>query len=269
MKTYYFLAGFPRSGNTLLSSILNQNPKIYSSPLSPISTMLWNYEKSAYQIENVIRLKNKKPILNIGKNIINNYYSDINKPIIFDREKVWATEGNLNLIKQYITPQPKIVFTVRPIIDILTSFMNILPEHSFIDIEMKNNDWWSKDYLTKNDNRCDYLMRPFGLIDKSLLCINQIIKKENKNMFCVIEYDNIINNSQNIMDKIYNFLELPTHQHDFNNIKKLEIDNDEDLGQPANLHEIRPQLKKISQDPKEVLSEYVINKYSNIGYPLG
>jgi hypothetical protein len=68
------------------------------------------------------------------------------------------------------------------------------------------------------------------------------------------------------MNKIYNFLELPSYEHDFNNIKKLEIDNDEATGLPANLHEIRPQLEKISQDPKEVLSKYIMDKYSNIGW---
>ena len=28
MKSYYFLLGMPRSGNTLLGSIINQNPEV-------------------------------------------------------------------------------------------------------------------------------------------------------------------------------------------------------------------------------------------------
>ena len=40
-KTFYFISGLPRSGSTLLSSILNQNPRFYSGPSSPVvSTML-------------------------------------------------------------------------------------------------------------------------------------------------------------------------------------------------------------------------------------
>ena len=31
MKKVYFISGFPRAGNTLLSSILNQNPNIHST----------------------------------------------------------------------------------------------------------------------------------------------------------------------------------------------------------------------------------------------
>jgi hypothetical protein len=42
MKKYYFLSGMQRSGNTLLSTILSQNPKIYSSKLSPMAQYMWD-----------------------------------------------------------------------------------------------------------------------------------------------------------------------------------------------------------------------------------
>ena len=40
MKTIYHLSGLPRSGNTLLSSILNQNPKINTTPLSDLNYLM-------------------------------------------------------------------------------------------------------------------------------------------------------------------------------------------------------------------------------------
>ena len=266
MKTYHFLAGLPRSGNTLLSSILNQNPQIYSSPLSPVCNMLWDFQQTISFNENACRENTKAE--QVSNKIITNYYEDIKQEIIIDREKAWATPANLQIIKKYITPTPKIIFTYRPVIEILASFISILPERSYIDIEMEQRGYWYKDYLTQNDNRCDYLMQPFGQIDRSLFSINEIIKPENQNIFCLVKYDEIINSPQETMDKIYKFLDLTTYEHDFNKIVKLEKSNDEALGHPNNLHEVRPQLKKISQDPKEVLSDYVINKYSNIGYTV-
>jgi sulfotransferase len=266
MKAYHFLAGLPRSGNTLLSALLNQNPDIYCSPLSPLNSFYWDLAESANKNEHVLRNNDGNKIDNILKNFMQEYYKDVDKPVIIDREKAWATPSNFLIIKNFITPKPKIIFTVRPIIDILTSFITILPEHSYIDIEMESSGWWYKDYLTKNDNRCDYLMRPFGQIDKSLLSINEILKPENNKTFCLINYEEIINAPQDTMDKICKFLKLPNYKHDFNNIVKLGVDNDEIVGHPANMHEIRPQLKKVSKDPKKVLSEYVINKYSNIGW---
>ena len=269
-KTYHFLAGLPRSGNTMLSSILNQNKDIYSSPLSPIPTMLWDFEQSSFSInnQNVLRLNDITPIINVGKNIIKNYYSNITNPIIIDREKGWANPNNLYLIKKYITPNPKIIFTVRPTVEMLASYMNVLPEYSHIDINMEKDNYWYKEYLSKNDNRCDFLMQPYGAIDKILMSINEIIKPENKDVFCVINYNDIINNPQETMNKIYDFLVLPRYNHDFNNIIKLEEDNDEKIGHPKNMHEVRQELKKISKDPKDILSDYIINKYSNIGWKI-
>ena len=109
-------------------------------------------------------------------------------------------------------------------------------------------------------------MQPKGSIDQILLSFNEIVKHENKDMFCIISYDNIVNNPQETMNKIYNFLELPEYNHNFNKIIKLEKDNDEMFNYPKNMHEIRSTLNKISKDPKKILSEYVINKYSNIGW---
>lgn len=266
MKTYHLLAGLPRSGNTLLSAILNQNPDIYSSPLSPVTGMLWDFDQGLFRNENFLRLDNGQPALNAGKNIIVNYYANINKPIIIDREKAWATEANLRLVKKYITPTPKIIFTVRPVVEILTSFINILPEDSYVDKAMRNAGWWYKDYLSKNDNRCDFLMAPGNQIDKSLFSINEIINSNNKNMFHIVSYDEITNEPDSALKGIYKFLKLPDYKHNFNNIVKLEKDNDEALGQPANLHEIRPKLSKVSKKPEDVLSDYVLSKYSNIGW---
>ncbi len=266
MKKYYFLAGLPRTGNTLLSAILNQNPNIYCSNLSPLNSFYWDLTQSYSKTESFVRNNNHEQVDFMLSNLMQNYYKKIDKPIIIDREKAWATPANLAHIKKYITPNPKIIFTIRPVIEILASWIKILPEQSFIDIEMENCGWFYKNYLSRNDNRCDYIMRPFGQLDKMLISINEIMNAENDKTFCLIKYNDITNAPEQTINKIYEFLELPNYKHTFNNIKKIEEDNDEGLGQPKNLHKIRPQLKKVSKNPKEVLSEYVINKYSNIGW---
>jgi sulfotransferase len=263
-KTFHFLAGLPRSGNTLLSAILNQNPGIYSSPISPVAGLMWQTSNNVYQTESVQRSdKNKHRIDFFLKSFIENFYFDVEQPIVVDREKAWATPGNFEMLKKHVKDQPKIIFTVRPILEILASFIAILPEHSYIDREMEQAGWWSKDYLTKDDNRCDYLMSPFGLINKSMLSANVILKPENAKNFCVVSYDEIVSNSKATMSKIYEFLDLPDFDHDFDNVVKLENDDDSVLGQPNDFHTIRPKVGKTSNPPKSLLSDYVINKYSN------
>lgn len=266
MKNYYFLAGLQRSGNTLLSAILNQNPQLYCSALSPLLSIYWNHQISFMDNDHIIRSNDFRGYDNVSPKIITNYYEHIDKPTIIDREKAWGTPANLRLIKSFITPTPKIIFTTRPILEILTSFMTLLPEESYIDRAMRDSDYWYKTYLSKNDNRCDYMMRPHGEMDQLLMSYNEIIKAENKNVFHIVKYDDIVNEPDITLNKIYEFLELPNYKHDFDNIVKLEKDNDERLGQPSNMHEVRLNLKKVSKKPEDVLSEYVINKYSNTGW---
>jgi sulfotransferase len=264
---YYFLAGLPRTGNTVLSALLNQNPNIYSSPLSPINSYLWEMEKinSASEVSQFV---NQEGALYAGQQVIKNYYNKINKPVIMDREKSWATPANFNLIKKYITLTPKIIFTYRPVVEILASFIKILPENSYIDKNMEMEGWWSKPYLSKNDNRCDYLMRPHGQIDRIAMSWGEINNAKNKETFCLINYNDLINKPNETLKNIYSFLQLSNYQHNISNIKNENEPNYVIDDKPTGFHDIRKKLKKESIEPKQILSEYVINKYSNIGYTL-
>jgi sulfotransferase len=263
MQQFYFLAGLPRTGNTLLSSLLNQNPDIYSSPLSPVLDHINTLDNSIYNNQHILNSDYAYRTENVIRSIIYNHYADIDKPIVIDREKAWGTPHNLQLLKKYINANPKIIFTTRPIIEILTSY--ILIDNNLIQ-RMKDKKWKYNKKLTENDNKCDFLMRAEGEISHCLTTIKELQNLNNKKTFHVVQYNTLINDPQKTINQIYNFLELKHYKHNFNNIEKIENEDTTKTGWPANLHTVRPQLEKISKDPKEVLSEYVISKYSNIGW---
>jgi sulfotransferase len=263
-KTFHYLAGLPRSGNTVLSSILNQHPDIHSGALSPVCEYLWVLHLSSLTHENVIRNKDKSGTNSILSNLLDSHYVNINNPIIFDREKSWGTPGNLSLIKKYITKEPKIVYTVRPIVEVLTSFLSL--DTSWIDRRMIETSWDSKNYLSLDDNRCDFLMRPYGEIDRGMLFVNELMKEENKDVFHVVEYSDLVSYPQKTMDNIYQFIGIKPFNHDFNSIIKVDEDDDAALGMPKDLHDVRLTLSKVSKKPEDVLSDYVLTKYSNIEF---
>jgi sulfotransferase len=263
MKKVHYLAGLPRSGNTLLSSILNQNPEIYSSPLSPVCDYLWSFDGILSTHENIVLSGDRESSFSVIKNIFNNYYSDIDKSIIFDRNKYWGLYLNAEIIKKYINTNPKIVLTVRPILEILASYISILPKtDSYLDNDMLAYGWPSKPYLSTNDNRCDFLMRAGGEIDRLLYSIVEAKKPENKDNYLLVEYQDLVDKPKETMDSIYNFIGLNSYDHNFGNIKKNEISNDLAIGLPQGMHKIRQTLSKKSISPEKVLSEYVMTKYS-------
>ena len=144
-KKFYFLTGFHRSGNTLLSSILNQNPEVYSSPISPISEYVWRLYDAMMTTPQSLRLENNSRSINLIKNSLEIYYEDVDKPYVFDREKSWSVLGNIEVIKEYIDPDPKFIMTVRPILEILASFINVYGDQ--LDRMMFDDGWVNYPFL--------------------------------------------------------------------------------------------------------------------------
>jgi sulfotransferase len=263
-KTYHFLSGLPRSGNTLLSAILNQNPEIYSSPLSPVNHFMWDMDNSLHHTQHINRNEeNKIKSKMFLSSFMDNFYKDIKEPVIIDREKMWGTPVNLGLIKEYITPTPKIIFTVRDVLDIIASFVRM--DADYINRDMTNNGYYFANYRSYADSIAEHLMALNGEIDKSLLSLASAFYPENKNMFHIVEYNDLVFKTEETMSGIYKFLELPEYQHNFEAIEKVEIDNDEAVGLPKNLHEVRKSISE-STTNLDILSDYIKHKYSNMEF---
>jgi sulfotransferase len=260
-KTFYFMSGLPRSGSTLLSAILNQNPDIYASPQSDLLDIMYTLNSKITTFEcydsGILMDGSRNAVKQLG----NSYYANIEKPIIIDKHRSWGTPYNMSLAK-ILNKDVKIVMTVRPILEILASFVTLAenyPLTNWIDNEINNNEIWSKSYRSQNDVRCDWIMRPYGDIDKSLFSLSSYLKYPEK--FHIVTYNNIVNNPEKTMSEVYNFLGVNDFQHSFDNITSADSPDDNKVYGVPNLHNVRKTLSSISKDPKELLSNYVINKY--------
>lgn len=263
-KTYHFLAGLPRSGNTLLSAILNQNPNIYSSPLSPLADLMWHHSKSLEYLDSVQRNKdNKHRGEKLLSHFFDNFYENVERPVIVDRQKDWGMPENISLIKKYVTNEPKIIITVRDILEILASFIGLNSDLLKSDVAYNNS--FSNMYRSNEDSICEYLMQNGSVIDRALVSIASAVDPNNKVNFHIVEYNNLVLNPKETMSGIYKFLDLPDYDHDFNNIKKLELDNDKSIGFPENFHSIRSSLS-MSSTSIDTLSDYIKHKYSNMEF---
>jgi sulfotransferase len=268
-KKFYFLSGFPRSGNTLLSSVLNQNPDIHVSSLSPVVGYLWDAHNTSLTDQNAMRISSKNNNKNYLNSIIGSYYSDVEKKIIIDRNKSWIREPNLNLIKNYIDKDAKIIFTTRSIIDILASLVSIYEKHGSLEEDMLYAGWTYKYNLSPIDNKCDFLMRPGAEIDTFLSSLSQLQINNNFSNIHIVEYENLIKNPTETMQEIYSFLKVESYTHDFYNIVDVETSSAESdvlTGLPKDLHKVEKSLRLSKINPYDILSEYVINKYSNLEF---
>jgi sulfotransferase len=262
-KNYYFLAGLPRSGNTLLSSILNQNPEIYSSPISPVVEYMWICHLSSQSHESAQTNAYPERSKRVVSKMLDTYYSDIEKPVVFDRNKCWATSANIQMINHYLDFKPKIVFTTRPIIEILASTIAILKD-DLVRI-MNDTEFVTDPNLTQNDNMCDFLMSDYGQVG-SLYISFYSIDNLNDNSIHVVKYEDLLSTPQETMDKIYDFLEIKRFDHNFTNIRKVDKDFDEKVGLTKDLHKIRRKLGKSDVRVEDYLTPRSIEKYKDYRY---
>ena len=127
MKQYYFVAGLPRSGSTLLSSILKQNPEFYADIASPVETLTGDVIDVIIDSEyNFTISEDQRKNLMYG--MFDGYYQHIDKPVIFDSSRCWTKKTNF---LQELFPYTKILCPVRDIISILNSFELISTKSPF------------------------------------------------------------------------------------------------------------------------------------------
>ena len=260
---YYFMAGLPRSGVTLLKTLLDQNPKIHSGPISPVIELLHYSNQYFLDSESYNAYPKPKAAYKIVSSIIDNYYYDIEKPIIIDHNRAWP--GNIERIKTYINPNPKIICTVRDVLDILTSFITLVHKNNH-QVSYIDEFLLAKNKLISDDNRCDHLMSNEGIVAQSLYVLyKSLFICHDQSYLLLIDYEDIVNNPDNTMKKIYDFLEVDYYEHDFYHINQKITEDDTEWGL-KDMHKVRKELKKISKDPRDILSQFILNKYDNFEF---
>jgi len=260
-KTYYFMSGLPRSGSTLLSSILNQNPRFYSGPSSPVVPTMITLENSLSNDELFLGYPKVQQAKEIIASVLPQYYSDRQEPVIFDKNRSWTIR--MEYIPGYFDIAPKVLCPVRDIAEILTSFISMIhrnPYHvdgkiNFIDeMLVKNN------IPLTDDNRCEFLASPNGILGQSVEGLRKALMEGYDNSIHLIEYKDIVNNPKETMEKIYEFLEEEPFEHTFDNLENINRENDGKIYGFADMHEVRPELKSTSENPNEILSEEILEK---------
>ena len=259
----YFLAGLPRSGSTLLTKILNQNPNIFASTNSPLlDTIHYTEEYLLHQSEQVKASEFfHQNAIHTLQQIPKNLYHNIKEPIIIDKSRGWSNQ--IPHIQDYITKTPKIICPVRDITDILVSFLAL--------IEKNNQSNFIDEGLLKlgltltNENRCEYLMSPAGIIGQSYFALTESVRKGYKDFLLFVEYENLVSQSQQELNRIHKFLEIDDYAYDFEKINDKFPEKDEVYGLNE-MHKVRPKVSKIYRDKSQYLNESLMKKYSEMEF---
>ena len=264
-KKIYFISGFPRAGNTVLASILNQNPKIKASAHSILPDVLFQLDRLKDK-EIYRNFPDEKSMDNLIEKTFVSYYDQWDADYIIERGD-WITPYNLRLLQRYFkNNEIKIVILVRDILDIVGSFLNVCRRNAEFHL---NKEYEAADKSTiiynKKEELAEKIMDRHNYVYATLFSINNLMKEDTFNNYIFVEYNDLVSKPEDTLNKIYNFFNIEKFKHDFNNIKEFKINgvmyDDGVVG--GKLHDVK--VGKLERQRYVVeVNQRVVDKYSGL-----
>jgi hypothetical protein len=265
-KKIFFISGFPRAGNTVLASILNQNKKIKATAHSILPDVIKNLHVLK-QTPIYNNFKDEQSLNNLIEKTFTNYYNDWDCEYIIERGD-WITPYNLNLLQKYFKQNEiKIVVLVRNILDIIASYLFLCKKNPefFINTIYQSKDK-SEMVYSSLEEKVDIIMGKDSYVYAMLYSVKNLLKSNFKN-YIFVEYNDLVNSPKDTLNKIYSFYEIEKYDHDFNNIKQFEVNgiSYDDTMHGAKMHSLKEGKMERIDELIEV-PQRVIDKYSNLEF---
>jgi sulfotransferase len=249
MKKLFFLSGLPRSGSTLLGSILSQHPKLQATPTSPLADLLCLIDESFSKLDFQYTYDKESITYNTYNSVLNNFYNHIEKPYVLDKHRGWSR--NIGSIEKFLHQTPKIIATNRKISEVLASYILLIQRNNeadnFVDAHLRREG-----KLITTDNRIECLWKNYVCDPYESLVYGL---QHNPQNIHLVDYNELIQKPEKSIEKIYEFLEIESHSHDFSHILNTCAEDKDYAWGIDNLHKIRPKLQRTSPPPEEVIGE--------------
>jgi len=255
-KQLFFLVAQPRSGNTLFTSIMNQNPDIACTPNSITLEIM----KDLFLLKDTDVFQNypdHKSLDNVLDCVYDTYYKDWPQKIIIDRGPV-MTKGNFALMQKHFKRPFKCIVILRDVMDVLASYMKWYTE---------NPDAFPNRFGFKNDEeKLSQIMNKDGAVAKDLEAVRNAFNYPDICHF--VKYDDLVARPEEEITKIYKFMEVPYYKHRFEDLKQVEVNgmkyDDTIVGK--NMHTIRTVVRKVSNPYINKIPERIRKKYEHIRF---
>lgn len=258
------MCGLPRTGSTLLVNIMGQNPDITISPDSLLGPLLSNIQNFMGDTINESQFKSDQTYEMYRRFCVEGSRGWIgsisNTEYYIDKCRSWGI--NLDLTFN-LFPDIKLIFTIRDLRGIISSLDKICRKTL-----LSTRDHFYDDDFDFNDTdlMLNRIEKFFGeqMISNPLLTLKELfeIKGEYLDQIKFVKYENLINNTNQTLIEIYDFLEIPSYSHDLNNITQGFYHDCIYL--PYGHHKIKNKIepkKEMYSKLSDYIQERIISKY--------
>lgn len=247
-KSFYFIAGLPRSGSTLLCNILNQNPRFHATSTSGVLDMLLAIRNNWNNITAFKATRNEPAKLRVLRGMLHSFYADVDKPLIFDKSRGWP--GYLEMAETILGSKAKVLVPVRDVRDVLASFEKIWRKDSKTG-QIPQEKKFAKEFQTV-EGRSDVWMRSDQPVGSSLNRVKDALRRGYGDRMFFIRFEDLTRKPEKTLREVYEFLGEEWYQHDFDNVEQVTQEDDFFHGF-QDLHTIRQRVEPVPSNWKEIL----------------
>jgi len=269
-KNIFFQTSLPRAGSTLLQNIIGQRPDFYVTPTSGVLELLYG-ARSSYSSSPEFKAQDselmKQGFLNFCRQGFEGFYEAVtDRPYVLDKSRGWGV--HYRFVEMFYH-RPRMVCLIRDLRDIYASIEKNFRKHAHLDsglekhVELRGTttakrvDLWSASV-------------PVGLALDRLF---QLLQDGTLEQMLVIRYEDLLQQPQRELNRIYEFFELPSFEHDFENIEQITREDDSVYGIFGD-HNVQRQLRPQPSRAQEILGPEICQRivqnyawfYQSFGY---
>lgn len=249
----HFIAGLPRSGSTLLSAILRQNPRFHAGMTSPVATIYKALETSMSRRNEAAMFITEAHRQCVLHGLFESYYAGIkDHQLVFDTNRAWCSKLPALAL---MFPAARIICCVRDVGWIMDSIERLVRANAF---ELSGMFGYNPN--TTVFSRINKLAAGDGFVGYALDALKEAFFGDHSYKLILVEYNMLAMDPRGTIENLYLQLEEPLFQHDFHNVEYTAHDFDEALGTPG-LHTVRPRVEFVER--KTILPPELFKRFEN------
>ncbi len=233
MRKINFISGLPRSGSTLLTNILLQNPNFQTTATSSLLDFLLQVRDNWSKLEGHSTYPDGQDKWKVIRSILQNYHNT-DRNVVFDKNRGWST--HIEFVEKVMNRPARIIACVRNLEDICTSFEKLFRKNR-ADGEIHGE--FSNTQMKNLDGRIGVWTSDDGVLGRPYVSLLDTIQRGLGDRILFFPYESWTTNPEFWFKELYNFIEEPFYQHDFENIVQTIRENDAGYGWGPDLHEIK------------------------------
>jgi sulfotransferase len=247
----HFISGLPRSGSTLLSAILRQNPRFHAAMTGPVGSLIEAMLRNmsmANETSIFITDAQREALL---RSVFDTFYADVpSGDVVFDTNRLWCTK--LPLLATMF-PKARVICCVRDIPWIFDSIERLIRTNKFQPSGIFNFEPGGTVY-----SRVEGLGAGTGMVGYAWNALHEAWCSEQADRLLLLTYETLTSNPGHAINAVYDFIGEKPFAHDFENIEFDATEFDRRLGTPG-LHTVGQRVEATLR--QSLLPIALIRKY--------